>query len=818
MSFKKYVGMVLKPAFKQLAKRSLPQTNGSLKVQGLVEPVEIDRDGLGIPHVKASTQEDLFFAQGFVHAQDRLFQMDLNRRVATGTLSEILGEISVETDKLARQFEFSKLGIADFESMETNERAMIKAYVKGINAYLTLENFKKPIEYSLIGSTPKQWTIEDVMAFSRFMIWQMSHAWFSKIVKFALLKDLDSQIVDEWEINAPPENEVILPHGVQFQEYVGGILKALKGPFLSKSASSNSIVVAGHLTEDGKPLLANDVHLALSTPSLWYEIVLNAPDILVAGASIPGLPMVLIGQNRKVSWGITLAYTDAADVYLELVNIDAGAYFVDDKEKPMRVVNTKIPIKRKKGKIEYEEYTFYKNHRGVIFDPTQFDLEEITPNNLKWLEIPHLEGNWTIAFSIRDFALRETKAISGWYRLNKATNWNEFVKAMEMITAPQLNFVYADEQNIGYWCTGQVPKRDPPGIERYPLPGWVSTYDFNEIVPFEEMPHALNPKEGFIITANNRVVNEDYPHYLGNSWMNGYRATRIKKLLTDEIKNGKITPQILNKVMMDIYCIPAKEFVQEISNLAGSTKLTNDQVVLVETLKNWDFSMDKDLIAPTVYEVLRYEMVTELFSSILGMETSYKLMGLGFHPVLLPSSEFFGHDTVILLRILRSEASETLKIYSQAKTLEPTKAKLHLVKTSLANTSRWLKQHLGAKPSRWTYGRIHKAVFPHALSLEPMMVPIFNAKPIPINGNTDTPYQTAFHADQPFDNNAWSISFRMLSKGGDLVNSMFTATLGQSENIASKHFSDIASTWIKGKYHHYNIEGAQEKLELKSGN
>ncbi len=178
-------------------------------------------------------------------------------------------------------------------------------------------------------------------------------------------------------------------------------------------------------------------------------------------------------------------------------------------------------------------------------------------------------------------------------------------------------------------------------------------------------------------------------------------------------------------------------------------------------------------------------------------------MGVGFHPVLLPSSEFFGHDTVILLRLLNSSDTETMKLYASMKGLSSEEAKTYLLKNSLSKASEWLRRNLGKNPRRWVYGRIHKAVFPHALSLEPMMAPIFDAPSFPISGNTDTPYQTAFHANDPFDNNAWSISFRILSRGSDLTKSEFTATLGQSENIASRHFSDIVEDWSNGRYHRY---------------
>ncbi len=819
MQLKKLLGYVLKPYIKSLSKSAFPVVDGEIPVLGITETTKIRRDQRGIAYVQASNEKDMFFAQGFAHAQDRLWQMELNRRVATGRLSEFFGNLSVDTDKFARNLGFSRLGLKDYKEMGENEKQMIESYVNGINAYLTSEIFKMPPEYKLTKTKPNPWTIEDVMAFTRFMIWQLSHAWYGKIIRMHLINELDRSLVDELEVNVPKENSTILPKGIETYRFVEKVLEPFQGPFLNNIAASNSVVVSGELTETGTPYLLNDVHLPLSAPQLWYEMVIETEEFHAAGVSIPGIPSILIGQNKHIAWGITLAMTDAADVYIELIDWNKEEYLFNGEMRKLEKITETIEIIEGKSK-RTEKMDIYYTHRGPILFPEILDENELPIPNAGEVEKLGLSlpdnKNLSFALSVRDYALDSCKAISGWYKLDKSKDWNDFVEAMRLIEAPQLNISYVDNQNIGYWCTGKLPKRENPGREYYPYPGWTDEFDWKEDIPFEEMPHALNPEKKFIVTANNKVTGDNYKHYLGNSWMNGYRAKRITDLINSATKDGKLGRNDLNKFMMDVYCIPAKEFSELIGNISKSLWLTENEKVIIEILEKWDGYMKSDRIEPTVYEVLRYKMIFELFTTSIPEKRILQLMGFGPHPVLLPTNEIFGHDTVVLLRILKNPNSPWWQRYAEAKGTTKEKAQGILLKNSLKTTINWLRKHLGIKPEDWRYGRIHKAVFPHSLSLEPMLEPVLNPKSRPISGNTDTPYQTAFLPNQPFDNNAWSISFRLNVDGASLSDSMFATSLGQSGIPFNPHYSDLTDEWIAGKYHKYEwiTDKEHEILEL----
>jgi penicillin G amidase len=767
-----------------LSRRRLPQVEGEINLGGLNAPVEILRDRWGIPHIYAKSTADALYAQGFVHAQDRLFQMELNRRTGQGTLSELFGELALDTDRIIRTFGFHRLGEVDWENASQELRDGILAYTAGVNAFLEHPKTKLPLEFSLIGHKPAAWTPQDSMGFTRVMMWQLSHAWQGEIIRAEIIEKVGVEHAAELEIHYPKDNPLTLPKGIEFNPLdPDGSLGAVSGPFLERGKGSNAWTVAPGRSETGNAVLCNDMHLALSMPSLWYEIHLDAGDDLqVSGVSLPGVPMVLVGHNARIAWGMTLAYTDAEDLFIEQVN-SQNQYLYQDEWRDVEVLDESITVKgRKEPHIEQVMLT----HHGPIISDVVGDAEQ--------------------RLAVNSMALRPSPAFDGWLRLNQAVNWNDFVEAMGLIHAPQLNVAYADvENNIGYWVTGKVPVR-AKGLGNVPVPGWSADYEWIGEVPFEEMPHALNPEVGYTISCNHKIVPDDYPHHLGSIWMNGYRARRLTELIEGQ---DKLSLQDHQKFHMDVKCIPALELIALLEDFSDPDADVN---LVLTLLAEWDGYLTPESVPGTLYEVLRYTLVRNIFEPGLGDELATRFMGEGFHPVLNHSNEFYGQDTVILLRLL---------VDSDSWWLQQAGGRDALVKKSIQQALIWLRERLGPDPEDWQWGKIHQVNFEHPLGLQKPLDQVFNRGPFPIGGDTDTPCQTAMSPDNPYDNRAWSPTFRQVVDMGDLSRSLVIVPPGQSENLASPHYDDLIQDWLDGDYHpmlwtRAQVEGAaKSKLVLK---
>jgi len=407
--------------------------------------------------------------------------------------------------------------------------------------------------------------------------------------------------------------------------------------------------------------------------------------------------------------------------------------------------------------------------------------------------------------AVNSMALRASQVARGWLWLNQAKGWDEFVRAMRMIEAPQLNVAYADTAgNIGYWCTGRVPVR-AQGKGDVPVPGWTSDYEWIGEVPFEEMPHALNPQQGYVITANNRLMPADFPHFLGNVWMNGYRARRAAEVFESK---PKLSADDLRALQIDFFCAPGVEFVQRVGDLKSDDP---DATLALDLLRKWDGNLTAETIGGTVYEVARYTLVRNVFEAALSNSLVDRLMGQGFHPLLLNATEFYGHDTVTLLRLLDNPQSWW---WSQAGGRDAT------IGRSLKQAVAWLRQTLGAYPQQWQWGKLHHSTFPHALALQKPLDQVFNRGPYPIGGDTDTVCQIAMLPNEPYDNKAWAPTYRQIVDLGDLSKSQWVYAPGQSGQLGSPHYDDLIEAWRTGQtipmlWTRAQVEGAAEgKLVL----
>ena len=760
------IGKILQIVLKQVSRLKLPKIDGKINIRGIKEPIDIIRDIWGVPHIFARNDYDLFFTQGFVQAQDRFWQMEINRRTARGGLSEIFGKIALDTDRTARIFGFNRLGRNDYSQASSEVKTIFKAFADGVNAFLNNPNSKLPVEFTLLRYKPNVWKPEDSATIGRLMLWQLSHAWYGEVIKAKIIEAVGEEQASELDIIYPSENPCTLPKGIEFNIFENGVLKPFSGPYLSRGQGSNSWVISKNRALDENIYLCNDMHLVLMMPGIWYETHLESPETHTAGVTLAGVPMILVGHNNNIAWGSTLAFTDAEDLFIEKLNENSTQYEYKGKWEDLEIIQEQIIVKGEKN--PHNEAVLITSHGPIISDVIGYTQQRVAVNSM---------------------ALRPSKAFKGYYLLNKAQNWDDFVKAMQCIDATQLNMTFADSQgNIGYWVTGRVPIRSK-GNGTIPVLGWTGEYEWVDEVPFNEMPHAFNPQEGYIISCNHQIIPDDFHYFLGAVWMNGYRAKRFKELIEEKTK---LSPEDCQKIQMDVKCLPALELISHLKEIEAEFQSHPDITMALRLLLEWDGFMSTESVAATIYEILRYFLIRDILMRSLDHDLVDSFMGKGFHPILYHSNEFFGHDIVILLRLLTNPSSKWITNAGGTK---------DLLSRNLIKTIDWLKTNVSKSPDKWQWGKLHRVTFSHAMALQKPLDQVFNRGDVSLGGNTDTLCQAASHSDGQFRVNAWAPSHRQIINLNDFSKSLMIAPPGQSGHLGSPHYDDMIKPWCSGIYH-----------------
>ncbi len=745
------------------ARKNLPDYNQNQQLKGLKASVEVIRDKWGIPHIYAKTEADLFFAQGYVHAQDRLWQMELLRRVVSGRLSEVIGKDTLGIDKIARTFGFRDQAERDAKKLGNSpEDQTIIAYAKGVTAYIQQAK-TLPAEYGLLRFSPEPWTPADSLAIARFLALQMSQGWLHEIERWHLAARYGLEKAEELFPEYPYSNPEPMLHGIETNKRTEELLEAFKGPFLRPIHGSNNWVVAPEKMETGHAALCNDPHLIINAPNVWYENhLVTADGYANTGVSMPGVPMILIGHNANIAWGITLSYADIQDTFIEqFVSEGSAQYHFKDRILKADVRREKIIVK---GEKEAEEWLC----KGTIHGPV----------------IALIEDDKGLALSTN--ALRDNQMLAGFYNMNKAAGWNDFARAVQQMTVPSLNIVYADkEQNIGYYMSGEVPIRQrSKGL--LPNIGYDGSHEWTGSVPFEEMPHNFNPKAGYFYTCNNKIVGDDFTHELGHTWMNGYRAKRLSQLLASK---ERYSLEDFAQWQLDMICLPGLDFAQLVAaqqETSAYQALPKSVQTLAQTLVDWDGNLTADSQAGVIYEVLKKELIQLIFEDKSAMQGLVSQREVSIFLV----SEFFGHDVPTLLRLFERPTSNWWK-----ETPEKTLLK------ALKQTEAFLIEELGTDRKQWQWGKLHQFVAKHALGTQDLLKGIFDIGPFPIGGDTDTLCQLANVPEQELGNSSMiGPSFRQLLDLGDWDNCLSCAPLGQSGNVLSPHYRDQLDNFLKGNY------------------
>ncbi|HEX9017887.1 MAG TPA: penicillin acylase family protein [Anaerolineaceae bacterium] len=805
-----------------LPRRSFPQINGEIHLSGLDGPVDIYRDPLGIPHIYASTEHDLFFAQGYLHAQDRFWQMDFWRHIGAGRLSEMFGKSQLETDIFLRRMGWARVSQQELDHLDADSKSILVNYAAGVNAYLANhQGDALSLEYAVLKLTNSHYTVEpwtplNSLTWAKAMAWDLRGNMDEEADRTILLKTYTRQQVDELYPPYPNDHPVIVSQpaallgpalapqaaetraaetrgaetrGAETSATLASpdtslglsaihkdalALDALIGP-AGAGIGSNNWVISGKLTTTGKPLLANDPHLGPQIPSIWYEIGLHcAPKsekcpFEVTGFSFAGAPGVVIGHNDRIAWGFTNVGPDVQDVYIEKINpYNPNQYEVNGKWVDMTKVKEIVQVA---GDKPVEITVRYTRHGPILWeDQKALDKYRLTAG----VELPveyRLALRWT--------ALEESHTFPAMWRIDQAQNWDEFRQAASMFDVPAQNFVYADvDGNIGYQMPGKVPIR-ASGDGRYNVPGWTDQYEWTGYIPFDDLPRAFNPPEGFIATANNAVVAPTYKYLISTDWDAGFRAERITELIKSA--PGPIDIAYIQKMQGDDLNLSAKAILSTLV----AVKLNNAPLEQTrEVLASWDDNQGMDSAQAALYEVFWKNLLANTFANKLPED--YKIDG--------------GSRWYEVMRRLVSQPDS--KWWDNPKT-DAVETRDDIFRKSIADAVAELERLQGRNASKWNWGNLHTITFRNQTLGKSGIGPIealFNRGPFRTAGGEGIINATGWDAAKGYEVN-WVPSMRMIVDLADLNRSLTINTTGASGHAYNPHYIDLANMWRNIQYH-----------------
>ena len=750
---------------------SKPTISGEVVVSILDGDVTVVRDDEGVPHIDANSDADLYRAQGYVQAQDRLFQMDLSRRQASGMLSEVVGEAAIPTDKFFRTFSLRHAAENSWKNYDAESKQILQWFAEGVNAFIdeVKGTNKLSFEFKLLGYEPEPWTPIDSLTIGKFMAYDLGGNWNLQAFRHWALQNYTEEELDELIFNYPKDAESIIEANLKNPVQVAGTFDSNLLP--NEFNGSNNWVVSGSKTASGLPLLADDPHLGLSSPSIWYQMHLTSPTQNVSGVIFAGIPGIILGHNDYIAWGVTNVNPDVQDLYIETVNPDNPYEFKYDGEWYTAEVR-KEPIKVKGGEVvDFEVIT--TKHGPVISEVIMGDEEA------------------TAVFSMQWTALEPTRELQAVVGFNTSKNWAEFEKALEDFNAPAQNFVFADKEgNIAYKANGNVPIRKK-GTAAFPVPGDSSEYGWEGYIPYDELPIVVNPEQGYIATANNEVVGEEYPYHLSNIWAQPYRFQRIVELLEDK---DELTVQDMKNIQMDAKNLYAQKYLPDlVSTLQKTTG--DDYKKALTILSEWDYFDTTEQAAPLIFHHLMMELQKRLFKDEMP-EDIYKLMS-GKSQILdeMLTNAYDGKSVVWIEKQGGLDAFVT-------------------------NSFKAIMEHLtdeyGKNVSKWQWGDYHQLTFDHPIGGANKYVGmLLNAKKVPVNGSKITVMAAGFNQEGNVNHGA---SWRFVADLSDLSKAEHIVGPGQSGHVKSEWYGNQIEDWAKGYYHTTNIDGdvKGKKLRLKA--
>jgi penicillin amidase len=728
------------------SKSVLAKIDGEIRIAGLKEPVEVLRDRWGVPHIYAKNSDDLFFAQGFVAAQDRLFQLDLWRRIGIGEMAEVIGPDAIEADTFARLIRYRGDMDAEWKSYSPDTKQIATVFTNGINAYIKHIDKQLPIEFQILGFQPKLWQPEDILGRMSGIV--MSRNFTDEVVRAHLIDKLGLEKVRQL-MPTDPQRDFAPAKGLDLAGIDARILKGFQAAsksvqFKQSTSESNNWVVSGAMSASGKPMLASDPHRAIALPALRYLVHLNAPGWNVIGAGEPGLPGVALGHNERIAWGITIVGTDQADIFVR-----------DEFPKEFKVgddLALSNPVKENvivKGETRPREIELrYTRFGPVIFE----DKARSRTYSLKWA-----------GSELGGAAYLPALAVA------RAQNKTEFLAALARWKIPSLNFIYADkDENIGWVAAAATPIRAKhDGL--LPVPA-NEGYAWKGYLPITDLPQSFNPASGWLATANHNIIPKDYKHEIGYEFAAPYRFLRVKQNLEGK---QKLTLDDFKKIQHDDVSITGLKLAEFAKTLAFSNPEYDDRAKI---MAQWDGRLSRDSKAGLIYAHWLIELQKEIYGRLVPKEFVKEVAAKSGLPTMFkalenPDEAWFG------------------KI--------PERVRDHIIqKTFLAAVSAMLKD--GRDSARLRWGDVHTATFRHPLaSVSPLYEKTFNIGPFERTGDGNTPNNTRY--DDKFQQ-IHGATYRHLFDLADWDKGLATSAPGQSGQYGSPHYADLAPLWATGEY------------------
>jgi len=769
------------------SRRRLPRTQGNLEIAGLKAPVEVLRDEWGVAHIYAHGSEDLFLAQGFVHAQERLWQMDFQRRAASGRLSEVLGEAAAPVDRWVRTLGLRRTAEREAANLTDESRACMEAYARGVNAFIAAGPL--PVEFSLLRYSPEAWSPADSLAWAKMIAWSLAVNWESELLRARLIERLGLVLESYLEPPDPSDWPTVLGEDGAAPSFLASAVEKLVGlvnerlalqawqkagaarPFTAPGSDgglgSNAWVVSGQRSASGKPIFANDMHLSLSAPAIWFENHLCADEINATGVSFPGVPGLVAGHNGKIAWGFTNGFADIQDVYVERVRRGGDGqvqYLFCGEWRNAEVLHEEVRVRG--GRTESVEVVI--THHGPLITDLAPDLADGQALALRWTDLEPGEPVHSVLAILR------------------ARDCHEFRQAVSDWSGPVQNAVCADiKGNIAYQLIGRVPLRNR-GDGSVPVPGWSGEYEWRGLVPFEELPSLFNPSRGYIVTANNRITGRELRDALGRDYCNASRAQRIVELLQGQ---PRVDTAYMRRMQLDQVSPAAREIAAALVRLADGDPQTKE---LVSLLKGWDGNLNPDSPQAAVYEVFLRAFIRRSLNGRLG-EWTERYMGIGPTPGLAGGSLFSEKGISWALAALEEPDGRWQEL-----TGEPVR---EVARAALAEAGEFLSRELGPDPRGWAWGRLHRLIFAHYLDEMPALKAIFDRGPYPMGGDSSTIWAGSLLLATRDWRALVGPPFRFIADLADLDHCLGVLAPGNSGHTASRHYDDQIEDWFNGEYH-----------------
>ncbi|HCY76142.1 MAG TPA: penicillin acylase family protein [Ignavibacteriales bacterium] len=769
--------------FYHMLSSSLPQYTGEIKSSKIINDIEVYRDSFAVPYIIAQSDEDAAFALGYLHAQERLFTMDMIRRAGEGRLAEILGEKAIPFDKMFRTVGIKRNIEKNLNKYDPAVMKILQSYSDGINEYLKERKGNYAIEFDVLGYQPEQWKPIHSLIVIKMMAWELNISWWTDLSFAELIQKLGKEKVLEILPDYPENAPTIIADNFKYLPSINSTLAETDKAFRQMMGwtgthiGSNNWVVNKNKSVTGKPIIANDPHLAFSAPGKWYAAVIKSPGWNAAGVTLPGVPGVVIGKGANISWVLTNVMNDDADFYVEKIDSSKTKYFIDGQWQNLTLIKDTIKVKDAKDEV----FIIKETHRGPIISdihPFKFIYnkadENIPPISMKW------SGN---EFSDEMLAF---------YKINKAKNWNEFHDGVKYFGIPGQNFVYADSQgNIGYIMGARIPirKSNNPTLV---FDGTTSENDWKGFVPTEEIPSILNPAEDFIASANNKAL-KNFKYHISNLWEPSSRIDRIRELLTSK---QKLSVSDFKKYQMDQVSPYAKTITQYILKAFEGIKVKDKNLnTSLGLLNKWNFELDKYSQTPAIYSVFLKYLLKNIYYDEMGDDLFNRFVFLANVPYRS------------LLQILERPDSGW---FDDLKT-NRIETRDEIIRKSLADALTYLEKKFGKDLTSWQWGRMHKVTFKHAFSGNfSLLDEYINIGPFEIGGdgttidNTEYPFAESIEEYSMFRHNEFDNvlgpSMRFIYDFANPDEFYLILTTGQSGNVMSDNYKDQTQFWLSGRY------------------